>query len=490
MAGSGLPFDIETEQGLLAQKQALLQGLLKSSFNPQQGQMVSGHYIRPHWLSALLPAASVLMSQTVQDRGAEAQRGLTQRYNSGLGTALKGYFDTQRGTPGDTLSDKGAHDLLVNDRAPGMLNDGSAADPRRAAVEALTSGYAPLRELGKSDLTELMKEGLQDARLAAASNKPNKGLSAKEILMLAGKDKYDPDSAREAAMTGDVSLLRPSTQELTVNGQVFAGTPTAGYKSVLDARDKFGKVMPVGGKGAEGQANAATGEVKFAPAGGGNTTINVDTSQKAGTKFAEKLAEGRAGTILKSFESAQSAVKALDAIGEAQKDFTAGTKSGITANVALGVAKFAKALGLPDDPAIANTEAFRASMARETLNLVKGLGTGTGISNADREFAEKASGGSITLDDRAIARLMNISKAAAGNIVMENKRLLSAQRGATGTLPEDLASFEVPLNVNGSEGFDFDTRSQKFVTTGEVPRSGAAAGGQKGPRRIRFEDMK
>jgi hypothetical protein len=265
-------------------------------------------------------------------------------------------------------------------------------------------------------------------------------------------------------MGGGLPALQPERKEHVVNGQIFAGTSDSGYTPVADARDKFGGVGVIGqgddGKPIYGQLNQGTGEAKFAPKG---VQVNVDTAQKAGDKFATELAGKRADLLAKSYDNALAASKALDAIENAENDVSAGIKSGATGQIALGVAKFAKALGLEADPQIANTEAFRANMARETLNLVKGLGAGTGISNADREFAEKASGGSILLDDKAIVRLMNIAKAAAGNVQLAHMRMLDAQQGATGTLPQDLETFKVPFTLKGNDQLVFDESGKKFI---------------------------
>jgi hypothetical protein len=66
-------------------------------------------------------------------------------------------------------------------------------------------------------------------------------------------------------------------------------------------------------------------------------------------------------------------------------------------------------------------------MAPLILDLVKGLGAGTGISNADRDFARDAAGGRISLDGESIARLMDITeRMARERLVRINKKVESA----------------------------------------------------------------
>lgn len=445
MAGQQLPFDLETDQAAIERKRQLAQTLLQQAMSGQQGQMVSGHFVAPSLLASLAPVAAAAFSSGISSQADDATRELKGKYNNMLASGLQKYFDTRDGKPGQTMSADQVDALMNHDQAPPPLAEPIKADPRRAAIEALTSGVGPLQQLGQMDLQQIGKSAL----------------TPKDLLGLSG---FDPKSRLLAAMGGGLPVLQPERKEHVVNGQIVVGTPDSGYAPVVDARDKFGQVGVIGqgddGKPIYGQLNSGTGEAKFAPKG---VQVNVDTAQKAGDKFATELAGKRADLLAKSYDNATAASKAIDAIENAENDVSAGIKSGATGQVALGVAKFAKSLGLDADPQIANTEAFRANMARETLNLVKGLGAGTGISNADREFAEKASGGSILLDDQAIVRLMNIAKAAAGNVMLAHTRLLSAQQGATGTLPQDLETFRVPFTMKGNDQLVFDEGSKKFI---------------------------
>lgn len=443
-ATNALPFDLQTEQDTIARKQQIAQALLSQMLQPPQGQMVSGHFVAPSALSAVSQVAGAYLGNKVMGQNDEARKALTGKYNNMLAEGLQKYFDTRDGKPGQTLTTEQADALMNGEQAP-QLDEPVKADPRRAAVGALTSGIAPLQQLGQADLSQIGKSAL----------------TPKDLLSLSG---FDPKSRLLAALGSGLPALQPERKEHVVNGQIVVGTPDSGYAPVTDARDKFGEVGIIGkgddGKPIYGQLNSDTGEAKFAPKG---VQVNVDTVQKAGDKFATELAGKRADLLAKSYDNATAASKAIDAIEQAEGDVAAGIKSGASGQVALGVAKFAKSLGLDADPQIANTEAFRANMARETLNLVKGLGAGTGISNADREFAEKASGGSILLDDQAIVRLMNIAKAAAGNVQLAHMRLLSAQQGATGTLPQDLETFRVPFTMKGNDQLIFDKSSKKFI---------------------------
>lgn len=154
----------------------------------------------------------------------------------------------------------------------------------------------------------------------------------------------------------------------------------------------------------------ANGPKAVGPAG---TTIN---------NAVNPILKGVGDQFEKSIENARSSLNTINSINTArdQLDANGGIVSGVGANAKLDFAKAAKLFGV-DDPRIANTETFRAAIKPIVLQSVKGLGAGTSISNADREFVEKAVGGDITLDNKSIRRILDITdQAARANIGYHN----------------------------------------------------------------------
>jgi hypothetical protein len=117
----------------------------------------------------------------------------------------------------------------------------------------------------------------------------------------------------------------------------------------------------------------------------------------------------------KSQETANAAKDEINAIHRSreQLDTAGGIFNGAAADVRLKLAKVADFLGVPNADKIANTETFGAAIGGRVLSLVKGLGAGTGISNADRDFARDMAGGNIKLDERSIRRILDIGEQAA-----------------------------------------------------------------------------
>lgn len=121
---------------------------------------------------------------------------------------------------------------------------------------------------------------------------------------------------------------------------------------------------------------------------------------------------------------AQQAANTLSSISVAKdiinnKDFV----SGAMAEPKLYAYKLAKAMGYQGDEA-QNTEVLRAQIAVPVFQILKSLGSGSGVSDKDLEFAQKVVGGQISLEPESIKRLLEIGEKASRKIVNSyNQRL-------------------------------------------------------------------
>lgn len=71
----------------------------------------------------------------------------------------------------------------------------------------------------------------------------------------------------------------------------------------------------------------------------------------------------------------------------------------------------------PTDEALQNTEAYIALAAPRVAEIIKNFGAGTGLSDADREFANKAAAGDIAMTAASLQRILKILKKAGENKV-------------------------------------------------------------------------
>jgi hypothetical protein len=113
---------------------------------------------------------------------------------------------------------------------------------------------------------------------------------------------------------------------------------------------------------------------------------------------------------------ALAATNAISAYEDANKLLKGKVITGAGAEATLALNKALGFFGIQSQQ-VADTEVLKARLAVPVFSLVKQLGAGTGISNADREYAEMAAGGKITLDKNAIIRLVEIGRKASQNTV-------------------------------------------------------------------------
>jgi hypothetical protein len=182
--------------------------------------------------------------------------------------------------------------------------------------------------------------------------------------------------------------------------------PLGGFKQDISNADE------IAGQVAEQQA-LLPGKMMQAAAGATrvNVPVSLSTEKKYGEQFASKMAEGDAALL----DAARKAPDLADRSNRITKLLDSGKViTGTGANFRLEFAKAAALAGMGDGSA-ANTEALAADLAKNTLDSIKasGLGGGTGFSNADREFLEKAVGGLVTMESGTLRKLAELSGRAA-----------------------------------------------------------------------------
>jgi hypothetical protein len=149
-------------------------------------------------------------------------------------------------------------------------------------------------------------------------------------------------------------------------------------------------------------------KARIAGAGAARTTVNLPP---AGKKFSETLGE-TAGKRLDDFrtkaESAVSSLQNSEQLAPLLNDpkFISGT----LANARLAVAK---AVGID----VSATEAYFAGVGQQVAERITAFGAGTGLSDADREFAKKIAAGEETLSVESIRRIIRINNESAENVI-------------------------------------------------------------------------
>jgi hypothetical protein len=142
--------------------------------------------------------------------------------------------------------------------------------------------------------------------------------------------------------------------------------------------------------------------------------------------------------------SARSAAAGLTSLREARKAVEGGIISGAGAEARLGLQKVGALLGIADPTKITNTETLRAAIAPQIAAVMKQTVGSVQISNADREFAEKAAGGSIALDESSIRRVLDIMERANKVVIDGHRQKLDVVYPKGKGFDRERALFEVP----------------------------------------------
>ena len=159
--------------------------------------------------------------------------------------------------------------------------------------------------------------------------------------------------------------------------------------------------------------------------GGGSTNINVDTGQAGDVASRNVLARDQQFYV-DTIEPALSSVpnikymeKMLNVVGDDGKVIT-----GKLANQELFLKSLAQDIGMGEFPDVASTEAYLGTSGRLVGSVIRLFGAGTGLSDADREFAKKIAAGDITMDKEALKRLISLAKSGINNqINLFNNRI-------------------------------------------------------------------
>lgn len=448
------PGDYESQLASIERQRKIADAMTGNALNSsvRQGSMVSGHYIPPAWGDAVADVLGAYLGKKKSKELDEQTEDAKAQYQTGLGDAVKDYLRTKEGYSQSTPLTEVTADGSVG--AP--VQEQVAGDPTAAIVNAMTSQYKPLQALGQAEMSQMGKQRL----------------SQKDILGLAGENKYDPNSVREAALTGDITKLRPAMKEHVVNGQLVRNGDN-GPAVTFDGRDKFADPGQVAvgpdGRPIIGQKNLATNEAKFAA---GGTTVNVDTGKKGADAFATTANEAAAKRLVESSEAAKKAQQSYEIFSNA-KAMLPQSGSGTGAELVLGAKKLAQALGAPIDDSITSTEQVSAALGQAVLDNSKLLGSGNGFTDKDREFLQNIVLGKITLDAQTLRRAVDLGLAGSINTLRGHDYALSKARNIQGADPAVLEQFAVPVPHFSFDGKDFDYDPQSRRVTVKSGASGS-----------------
>lgn len=225
---------------------------------------------------------------------------------------------------------------------------------------------------------------------------------------------YSPQTVQRLAMDADKMLKQHFvTQNLGGEQQVLSVPEYGGGPATVVPGSRAAEVpLP---------ADVEAQKGRIAARGAAQTTVKLPEQEK---EFEKALGSGQAKKLLDDKIVADDARSIIDTVQQGRRLLQSGMITGFGAETLtqLGAALNQAGIKFAEEP-VANTQAFSASMAANVGRIIKQFGAGTGLSNADREYAEKMAGGKVTLDRKAIERILDINERAARNVIAaHNKR--------------------------------------------------------------------
>jgi hypothetical protein len=187
----------------------------------------------------------------------------------------------------------------------------------------------------------------------------------------------------------------------------------------------------------------------------GTVEIGGAGQNEIGTKSMVEMNKAMAKSVIEQRTNAQGAAASLKAIYEAEAMLDSGMITGFGAEFLTGLGNFlASRLGFKEyeDP-VANAQAYASVMGSQVGQIIKQFGAGTGLSDADREYAEKMAGGKITLNEEALRKIININKEAHANVLANYNKMaqeIMKKPGAKNLLYD--LSIDIPKATNDPLG--------------------------------------
>ena len=188
----------------------------------------------------------------------------------------------------------------------------------------------------------------------------------------------------------------------------------------------------------------------IARAGATNITNKQEGAFEAG------LGTGQSKLVLDNKVAALDAAAIIDTVKTGRDIMKSGMITGAGADFLVNLNQGLKTVGIDAGyaDAAANSQAFSANMAGNVGKLIKQFGAGTGLSDADREFAKDMAGGRIALDAKAINKILDINERAARNVITRHNKDV---KGIKTNVPLEV---EMPPEIKASAAANVVTNPQ------------------------------
>jgi len=209
------------------------------------------------------------------------------------------------------------------------------------------------------------------------------------------------------------------------------------------ASSKIGKLISDRNKLPEGHPDRALYDAAIKDNSKINVTTNVDTS---GNAFSKELGKQFGKDFVDRRKNAMDASNSLRSATNAANLLNEGIITGFGADFIASFGKALQRVGIDyGKDAVNNTQAFYANQASQVAQIIKAFGAGTGLSDADREYAEKAAAGDISMTEGAIRKIIDINARASKHVIEVFNKDVSK-------IPSESLPFDLKVDVPEFKG--------------------------------------
>lgn len=160
----------------------------------------------------------------------------------------------------------------------------------------------------------------------------------------------------------------------------------------------------------------------------------------ASNKMVESLADESVKDIVNLRDRARTAKNKLDVLNRQLARLEGGMPTGITANLQVNLARIGQLMGMPYNPELVNAQEYMMEVANLVKQEIKAFGSGTSITDADREYTQRMVGGDITQQAEALENMLQIYKRAAEGTITDYNKVIEKTSSKLGE--ENMGSFQ------------------------------------------------
>ena len=298
----------------------------------------------------------------------------------------------------------------------GLVGNEMAQEAQRQGQQALTAQL--LQASGPSRLPQSGFQALGQG-MAAAQGSENDylGNALRMRLLAAQLDK-------PVQLTPGAQLVSPFGDVLAQNPKSIGPTGQTGSLQEIDRIDAWRASHgqpPLNPESYLAQKRQTTQDLQnynqyLANLKPGETPMSLQeytTQLKGSIASAQQLGDVGMKRLDTQYTDATKAVQSLDAIHQARELLSAGIRSGTAATLRQNIGRALDTLlgrQTDEQSLTSNTDAYVANAGRLVGQVIRAFGSGTGLSDADRQYAAQIAGGSIELTQGALKRLMDIQE--------------------------------------------------------------------------------